>query len=61
MARYGGLSVLDLKRMKKLDAENAKLKKMYAELPIENEAIRRSTIEGCNAVGAPGSSTRYSP
>jgi putative transposase len=40
MARYGGLSVLDLKRLKKLDAENAKLKKMYAELAIENEAIK---------------------
>jgi len=39
-ARYSGLSVLDLKRLKKLDAENAKLKKMYAELAIENEAIK---------------------
>ena len=31
---------MDLKRLKKLDAENAKLKKMYAELAIENEAIK---------------------
>ena len=39
-ARYGGLSVSDLKRLKELEAENAKLKKMYADLALENEAIR---------------------
>lgn len=30
----------DLKRLKELEAENAKLKKMYADLALENEAIR---------------------
>jgi putative transposase len=39
-ARYGGLSVSDLKRLKELEAENAKLKKMYADLALENEAIK---------------------
>ena len=39
-ARYGGLGVSDLKRLKELEAENAKLKKMYADLALENEAIR---------------------
>jgi len=39
-AKYGGLSVSDLKRLKELEAENAKLKKMYADLALENEAIR---------------------
>lgn len=39
-AKYGGLSVSDLKRLKELEAENARLKKMYADLALENEAIR---------------------
>jgi putative transposase len=32
--------VSELKRLKELEAENAKLKKMYAELALENAAIR---------------------
>ena len=39
-AKYGGLNVSDLKRLKELEAENAKLKKMYADLALENEAIK---------------------
>jgi putative transposase len=39
-AKYGGVSVSELKRMKELEAENAKLKRLYAELALENAAIR---------------------
>ena len=39
-AKYGGLSVSDLKRLRELEAENAKLKRMYADLALENEAIK---------------------
>ena len=39
-AKYGGTSVAELKRLKELEAENAKLKRMYAELALENTAIR---------------------
>jgi putative transposase len=39
-SKYGGVSVSELKRMKELEAENAKLKRMYAELALENAAIR---------------------
>ena len=39
-AKYGGLGVSELKRLKELEAENARLKKMYADLALENEAIR---------------------
>ena len=39
-AKYGGLSVSELKRLRELEAENAKLKKMYADLALENEAIK---------------------
>lgn len=38
--KYGGMDAQELKRIKELEAENAKLKKMYAELAIMNEAMR---------------------
>ena len=39
-AKYGGASVSELKRLKELEAENAKLKRMYADPALENEAIK---------------------
>jgi putative transposase len=39
-SKYGGMGASDLKRLKELEAENAKLKKMYADLALENDAIR---------------------
>ena len=39
-AKYGGMSVSELKRLRELEAENTRLKKMYADLALENEAIK---------------------
>ena len=39
-AKYGGMTVRELKRMKELEAENARLKKMYADLSLENYALK---------------------
>ena len=39
-AKYGGLDVSELKRTKELEAENAKLKRMFAELSMENDALK---------------------
>ena len=39
-SKYAGATVADLKRMKELEAENAKLKRMYADLALENTAIK---------------------
>ena len=39
-SKYGGMEASDLKRMKEIEAENARLKKMYAELALENAAIK---------------------
>ena len=39
-SKYGGLEASDLKRLREIEAENAKLKKMYAELASENAAIK---------------------
>lgn len=39
-SRYGGLELADLRRMRELEAENAKLKRMYATLALENQAMK---------------------
>jgi putative transposase len=39
-AKYGGMTFRELKRMKELEAENARLKKMYADLSLENYALK---------------------
>jgi len=39
-SKYAGTSVAELRRMKELEAENTKLKRMYAELALENTAIK---------------------
>ena len=38
--KYAGALVGQLQRLKELEAENAKLKRMYAELALENAAIK---------------------
>lgn len=37
--KYGGLSVSDAKRLKELESENARLKRMVADLMLEKDAI----------------------
>ena len=39
-SKYGGMDVNNLKRMKELEAENARLKKMYADISLQNEALK---------------------
>ena len=39
-SKYSGVTVSELKRIKELEAENAKLKRLYAELALQNAAIR---------------------
>ena len=39
-SKYGGMEASDLKRMKELEIENNRLKKMYADLALENNAIK---------------------
>ena len=39
-SKYAGVQVSELHRLRELEAENAKLKRMYADLALENNAIR---------------------
>ena len=39
-SKYAGLEVSDAKRLKDLESENARLKKLLAEKLLENEAMK---------------------
>ena len=39
-AKYGGLEISDAKRLKELEDENGKLKRIAADLLLENSAIK---------------------
>lgn len=39
-SKFGGASVSQLQRLKELESENAKLKRMYADMALENTAIK---------------------
>ena len=39
-SKYGGMEASDLRRVKELEAENAKLKRMFADLALENVAMK---------------------
>lgn len=41
-SKFGGMDVSDAKRLKSLEAENAKLKKLLAESMLENEVIKEA-------------------
>ena len=44
-SKYGGMDPSMMKRLKELEAENARLKKMYAEERIKAE-LRKEALEG---------------
>ena len=44
-AKFGGMDASLMKRMKELEEENRRLKKMYAEERIKSE-IRKEALEG---------------
>ena len=41
-SKFGGMDVSDAKRLKGLEAENARLKKLLAESMLENEVTREA-------------------
>ena len=38
--KYGGMEVSQIKRLRELEEENSKLKRMYANLALDNEVLR---------------------
>lgn len=39
-ARFGGMDVSEAKRLKALEAENAKLKRLYADAMLDNAGLK---------------------
>ncbi len=39
-SQYAGASVADVKRLRELEGEHAKLKRMYADVALEHAAIK---------------------
>jgi putative transposase len=39
-ARYGGMDVSQLRRLKELETENGRLKRMYADLSLTHHALQ---------------------
>ena len=39
-SKYGGMEASDLKRMKELERELSQLKRMYADMALENRALK---------------------
>ena len=44
-SKYGGLGASELKRIKELEAENAELKRMYADVSLERDAMRKALLK----------------
>jgi len=38
-SKYGGMTASDVKKLKELEDENRRLKRMYADLSLQNEAL----------------------
>ncbi len=38
--KYSGMTVSELKRLKELEYENSRLKKMFADLSLEHEVVK---------------------
>ena len=39
-AKYGGLEASDINRLKELEHENSKLKRLYADMALENTVLK---------------------
>jgi putative transposase len=39
-SKYAGMEASDIRRMRELEAENRRLKHMYADLSLENRALK---------------------
>lgn len=39
-SKYGGMEAADIRKLKELTEENARLKRMYADLALENTALK---------------------
>lgn len=41
-SKYGGMSVSDMQRLRELEQENARLKRMFADLSLEHSVLKEA-------------------
>ena len=46
-SKYGGMEASDVQRLRDVEAEHAKLKRMYAELAMENHVLKDLSAKSC--------------
>ena len=52
-AKYGGLDASMISQMKAMDDENRRLKKMFAELSMQNELLKEALGKNRSAISTP--------
>lgn len=57
-AKFGGMSVPDAKRLKELESENTRLKKLLAEQVFENDLIKDALRKSGECAGAASAGAR---
>jgi len=57
--RYGGMEASQLKRLKELEDENKRLKRMYADLSLDHELLKDVLEKSSKAFGAQGCSRLF--
>ncbi len=57
-SKYGGMDASLMKRVKELEDENRRLKKMYAEERLKAELVQEALQKSTKAVSAPGVGAR---
>jgi len=50
-AKYGGMEIADIRKLKELADENRRLKQMYAELSLKHEALKDIVEKSSKACG----------
>ena len=53
-SKFGGMDASMIKRLKELEAENARLKKMYADVQLQNDVIKEAMQKSGEAHAAQG-------
>ena len=46
-SKYGGMELSDIKRLKALERENARLKKVVADLTLDNAILKEAASPNC--------------
>ena len=59
-SKYGGMDASMISQMKLLDDENRRLKKMFAELSMQNELLKEALGKNRTAISTPGDGRKSS-